>query len=156
MRKWKYSTALNTRQTLTVRTGVYRKIGERYDPNSFCILKYYEPAPPKVQIILSYDQYFFSPPLWNWSFRDFRHFAEISDFSSFKILKFTFLSLSWLVGVNNCRMSMKWVLTHTPEETDCGRTCVVTETKRLASESKHQGGVEKVFWEILLSFTYQE
>ena len=48
--------------------GVYRKIGEGYDPNSFCILKYYEPAPPKVQIILSYDQYFFLPTTLKFEF----------------------------------------------------------------------------------------
>ena len=44
---------------MRARTGVYRKIGERYDPNSFCILKYYEPAPHKVQTILSGDLNFF-------------------------------------------------------------------------------------------------
>ena len=39
--------------------GCIQKIGKRYDPNSFCILKYYEPGPPKVQIISSFDLYFF-------------------------------------------------------------------------------------------------
>ena len=46
--------------------GIYRKNGEKYDPNFFCILKYIEPSPLKCKAFDHTTYIFFSTPLWSW------------------------------------------------------------------------------------------